>query len=77
VVVVNRRGPRLPRSLTGLPTAFKAGTGRAYLFINCREGDPVLTITVSTDVNERREFTARGRDEVVALLDWLRGKVPP
>jgi hypothetical protein len=69
------QAPRLPRSLTGLPAAFKADASRANVSVNLREGDPVLTITVNADVNETRAFTARGRDEVVAALDWLRARV--
>lgn len=66
---------RLPRHTRELEAAFEADAGRADLFINCREGDPVLTITVGGV--EGREFTARGRQHVLQAIEWLKGKVPP
>ncbi len=74
--------PRLPRSLAGLPTAFKADSRRAVVSLNLREDDPVLTVEVDGDVRvgepgrERREFVARGSDDVRAALAWLERQVP-
>lgn len=73
---------RLPRSLRGLPTAFRGDYKRAEMSINLREGDPVLTIQVDGDVRigepgcERREFVARGSGDVRAALAWLERQVP-
>lgn len=75
------RAMRLPRHFRELEAAFEADAGRAEVFINCREGDPVLVFTVDVDgtgvpPGPRRQFEARGSQHVLQALEWLKGRVP-